>query len=64
MTESDTDPGVWDKMDDIEFELCCSSREASVSCVPFQNPDVAAMMRRVREARIELQQLEGRRPGI
>ena len=33
-------PGVCGEIDDIESELCSSSREASVSFVPFANLDL------------------------
>src|SRR5579863_1351599 len=55
--ESDVSPGVWGETDDIERELYCSSREASVGWVPFVDCDFASMMRRVADLRIEREQL-------
>ena len=43
-------PGVCGEIDDIESELCSSSREASVGFVAFANLDVEAM-RRVGDSR-------------
>jgi hypothetical protein len=40
MLDTDIDPGVCEEIDDIESELCSSSREASVSFVPFANLDM------------------------
>ena len=47
-------PEVLGDMDDIEWELCCSFREASVGFVPFENLDLVNMMRKVADSRIEL----------
>ncbi len=46
MSEPSVGNGVSDQADceefeDVEWELCCSSRETSVGCVFFANPDSA-----------------------
>ena len=40
-------PGVCGEIDDIESELCSSSREASVGFVPFANLDMWDIARKV-----------------
>lgn len=40
MLDTVIDPGECEEIDDIESELCSSSREASVSFVPFANLDI------------------------
>lgn len=50
-----TGPGVCGEVDDIESELCHSSREASVSFVPFANIDVRDLARKVAESQAESQ---------
>ena len=40
MPDAAIGPGVCGEVDDIESELCHSSREASVSFVPFTNLDL------------------------
>ena len=57
MLESVIGPEVGGEMDDIEWELYCSSREASVGWVPFVDRDVASMMRTLGDSRIELERL-------
>ncbi len=47
MLDTIIDPGVCEEIDDIESELCSSSREASVSFVPFANLDIWDLARKV-----------------
>ena len=60
MLELDIGPGVCGEMDDIELELCCSSREASVGLVSL-DLDYATLMRGLGDVRIELERLHQRR---
>jgi len=45
--------GVCGEIDDIESELCSSSREASVGCVPFANLDLWEFAHNVARAQTE-----------
>jgi len=47
MLDTVNGPGVCGEFDDIESELCSSSREASVSFVPFANFDMWDIARKV-----------------
>lgn len=47
MLDTAIGPGTCAEIDDIESELCSSSREASVSFVPFANLDLGDLARRV-----------------
>jgi hypothetical protein len=62
MLELTTGPGVCGEVEDIEQELCSSSREVSVGYVPFVDLDMARIMSQVADSRIGLKKLiEGRR---
>ncbi len=47
MLDTAIGPGVCGEIDDIESELCSSSREASVGFVPFANFDLWDLVRKV-----------------
>jgi hypothetical protein len=47
MLDTVIDPGVGGEIDDLECELCSSSREASVGFVPFANLDLGDLARKV-----------------
>jgi hypothetical protein len=53
MLDTVIDPGVCEEIDDIESELCSSSREASVSFVPFANLDMWDLAHKVALSRRE-----------
>jgi hypothetical protein len=47
MPDTAISPGVGGEVDDIESELCHSSREATVSFVPFAHLDFRDLARKV-----------------
>jgi hypothetical protein len=47
MLDTAIDSGLCGEIDDIESELCASSREASVGFVPFANLDIWDLVRKV-----------------
>jgi hypothetical protein len=51
MLDTAIGPGTCGEIDDIESELCHSSREASVSFVPFANLDIWHLVRELGASR-------------
>ena len=60
MLESVIGPGLRRETDDIEWELCCSSREASAQYTAFANLDLVKLTRAVADSQIELKGVERR----
>jgi len=53
MPDTAIGPGVGGEVDDIESELCHSSREATVSFVPFAHLDIRDLARKVAQCQTQ-----------